>query len=265
MNIVITGGSRGFGYAMTKKFLELGDSVVICSRSKERVNATIKELKDINPENNIFGMVCDVTNYDLVEKFGEFAVEKLSSVDLWINNAGTTTSGTKPFYELKPEKIEIVIQTNLLGSLYGCLVALKIMLKQGSGKIFNIEGLGSDNRVVPNQVAYIATKSAIPKITKALKLELKDKNVGVHSINPGMMVTDLVVENIKNEPMVLNIIAETPDKVANYLVPKMRKIKGKGKRLKFTKGWKIFLKFLTAWRCKDRFMDKDGNCLIDYK
>ena len=78
-----------------------------------------------------------------------------------------------------------------------------------------------------------------------------------------MMVTELITKNLTQEPKIINILAETPRTVADYVVPKMRKIKGNGKKIKFLKGWKVGFKFMTAWRYKDRFMDKNGKLLID--
>ncbi|NVM02189.1 MAG: SDR family oxidoreductase [Candidatus Helarchaeota archaeon] len=261
-NVIITGSTKGFGFALARKFLEFKDSVIISSRNKERVENSVSKLKNLFPDGQVLGTTCDVTKLEDVKALGQFAIENLESIDIWINNAGIT-SDYLPLVELTEKNVKSVIETNLLGTLYGCQVALKIMLRQNSGKIFNIEGLGSDKYVIANLLPYITSKAAIPNLTKALKLEIKGTKVQVHNISPGMMVTELVVKNLTQEPKIINILAETPKTVADYMVPKMRKIKGNGKKIKFLKGWKVAFKFMTAWRYKDRFMDKNGNLLID--
>ncbi|NVM29519.1 MAG: SDR family oxidoreductase [Candidatus Helarchaeota archaeon] len=262
-NVVITGSTKGFGFSLARKFLELGDSVVISSRDDARVKKALAKLKDLFPDGKVYGMTCDVRAKENVEALGQFAMEKLGSIDIWVNNAGISAKNT-PLVDLSEADIRSVIDTNVMGAIFGCQVALKIMLKQKSGRIFNLEGMGSSEKhIIADQVPYIISKAVMPKLTKSLKLELKDTGVAVHSINPGMMVTNLVVKNIGNEPKIFNILAETPKTVADYLVPKMRDVKGKGKKLKFIKGWKVALKFMTAWRYRDRFMDKDGNLLIE--
>ena len=252
-NVVITGSTRGFGAALARKFLELGDSVVISSSNDERVKKALAKLKDLFPDGKVYGMTCDIRAKENVKALGQFATENLGSIDIWVNNAGISAKNT-PLADLSEDDIRNVIDTNVMGTIWGCQVALLNMLKQNSGRRFHLEGMGSSEKhIIADQVPYIITKAVMPKLTKTLKLELKDTGVTVHSINPGMMVTNLVVKNIGDEPKIFNILAETPKTVADDLVPKMRDVKGNGKQLKF----------MTAWRYKDRFMDKDGNLLIE--
>lgn len=262
-NIVITGSTKGFGLALTKKFLEFGDSVAICSRNEERVNSALKKLKQTYPDSSIYGSTCDVSIKESIETFGQFALENLGSIDIWINNAGVSSSGDKPLVDTSEETIRNIINTNLIGSLFGCQVAIKIMLMQKHGKIFNLEGLGANGRAVPNVIPYISTKAAIPIVTKTLTKELKNSNILINNIHPGMMVTDLIVKGMSIEPKLINILAELPITVAEKMVPIMKNIRKTGKRINFTKGSKIFIRFMTSWRFKNKFMDKKGNLLVE--
>ncbi|MFX1381935.1 MAG: SDR family oxidoreductase [Promethearchaeota archaeon] len=262
-NIVITGSTKGFGLALAKIFLKFGDSVVICSRNEDRVDKALKNLKQLYSNDSVYGVKCDITQKENVENLGQFALENLGSIDIWINNAGISSAGDKPLVDTSEENIRTIINTNLIGTLFGCQVALGIMLKQKFGKIFNLEGLGSDGRVVPNVIPYISTKAAIPMVTKTLTKELKNSNILVNNIHPGMMVTDLILKGMSSESKLINILAELPITVAQKMVPIMKNIKKTGKRIKFSKGSKIFIRFMTSWRFKNRFMDKNGNLLIE--
>ena len=263
-NVVITGASKGFGRALANEFLKLGDSVVICSRNTDRVNDTVNKLKEKYPSGIIFGTVCDVTQYQNVLNLAEFAEKNLGSIDIWINNAGINGSVVKPLVDINEDIIRSVVETNLIGTLFGTQVALKRMLKQNSGKIVNLEGLGSDKMVIENLCPYISTKAAIPKIRKTVSKELKGMNVGIHSISPGMMITDLIGKETNPEAAkIMNILGETPEVVAEIVVPKIKKIKGSGKKISFLTGMKAMGRFMTARKRKNRFYDENGKCLIE--
>ena len=87
-------------------------------------------------------MTCDVTDYEQVQALWDAAVARFGQVDIWINNAGIANTLT-PFWELPPSLMQSVVQTNILGSMYGTSVALRGMLKQGYGALYNMEGFGS--------------------------------------------------------------------------------------------------------------------------
>jgi len=162
---------------------------------------------------------------------------------------------------LETSQIKRVIETNIIGTLYCCRAVLKTMISQGSGHIFNMEGMGSDGRTYAKSLVYATSKSAIPMIQKTLLLETKGLPVGIHDLSPGMVLTDLL---LKDEPdlqtkKVYNILAERPETVADYLVPKIRQIKGTGKKIKFLSGPKVMMRFLTAGKAKNKYFDEQGN------
>ena len=120
------------------------------------------------------------------------AVQGLGSVDIWINNAGRDGM-QKLIHELPVEDYTQTVQTNLLGLLHCNRVAINGMLKQGSGKIFNMEGFGSDGNTMPRYAVYGGTKYALRYITKVLVKECKDTCVQMCYISPGMVVTDMLI------------------------------------------------------------------------
>lgn len=251
-NIVITGGTKGIGEALAIKFLEIGDNVIVTTRNAETAEKYF-ESKSIDLP-NLLVTTCDVTNFNDIEVLGKYALEKMGSIDIWINNAGTNGDIYDFLLEIPPDIIEQVISTNINGCIFGCQVALKIMKEQGYGHIFNMNGLGSNGRVQEKLLTYGLSKSALPYLAKAISKEYKDTNVGVHNLSPGMVITDLVTKHInKDNYNIFNILCESPKTVAEYLVPRMKKVKGTNKTISFTSGLKMMFKFVTAWKYKDKF------------
>ena len=266
MNVIITGSRKGIGLAMAEEFLKGNDRVIISSRSGELINKLVDELSDVYGKDKIFGFQCDVTNAKECEALAEFGKEKFSKLDVWINNAGTNAYELNNLVDFSIEGIKTIVDTNLLGTLYGCRAALKVMIPQKHGHIFNMEGMGSNGMTSPKIAPYGASKAGIPQLTKTLVKELKaDKiKVGIHRLSPGIVLTDLTLKEITPESAkVFNILAETTDTVVKYLVPRIRKIKGTGKVIAILTGRKASGRFMTAWRFKNRFFDKEGNLIKD--
>lgn len=121
-----------------------------------------------------------------------------------------------------------IVNTNLLGSMLCTRHAINLMKKQNSGgHVFNTEGAGSDFSTTPNYAAYGATKAAITQLTNSLQCESKECKpiVGVHTIQPGMVLTNLLLDGatLKNK-QAFNILCEQPETVAAFLVPRMRTV-----------------------------------------
>ncbi|MHA1217549.1 MAG: SDR family NAD(P)-dependent oxidoreductase [Candidatus Heimdallarchaeaceae archaeon] len=262
MKIVITGSSRGIGFALAKKFAEYGDQIIISSRKQEAVDIAVNKIRSFNPDTEVYGTVCDVTKIEDVKALVKFSDEKISGIDIWINNAGINGSFYGKLTDWKNESIEHVIQTNLFGTFNGCTAAIEYMVKQGHGKVFNLAGMGSNGMASPNLAVYGATKASIPQLTKSLARELKDTNVIINYLSPGIVITDFITSNVPKEAVpIFNILAERPDKVAKYLVRKMRKFNKSNKNINFANSVKVFWKFMTASFRKNRFFDQEGNLI----
>ncbi|MFW9928600.1 MAG: SDR family oxidoreductase [Candidatus Thorarchaeota archaeon] len=260
MKTVITGSTSGIGLSLSKKFLELGDDVVISSRNITKVNEIVTELLKEFPERQIYGITCDVTKYSDIANLADKSKEIFGRIDYWINNAGTTGFEHKPLTETSDDVIDLVIKTNLYGTLIGCKEALRVMLPQKNGSIFNMAGLGSNGRLAPNLLTYATTKSAIPYLTKTLAKENENSGIGIHLLSPGMVLTDLLLKDSSTkERRIFNILAEEPRTVANFLVPRMKRITGNGKEIVYLTNKKAIMKFITSFRRKNRFFDSNGN------
>ncbi|XP_010667593.1 chlorophyll(ide) b reductase NOL, chloroplastic isoform X2 [Beta vulgaris subsp. vulgaris] len=229
-NVLITGSSKGIGYALAKEFLKAGDNVIICSRTGERVESAVQSLRAEFGD----GTKCDVRDGENVKNLVAFAQEKYKYIDIWINNAGSNAYSYKPLAEASDEDLIEVVTTNTLGLMICCREAIKMMLNQPrGGHIFNIDGAGSDGRPTPRFAAYGATKRSVVHLTKSLQAELQMqdvKNVVVHNLSPGMVTTDLLMSGAttKQAKFFINVLAEPAEVVAEYLVPNVRSMAGSG-------------------------------------
>ncbi|MBY9001931.1 MAG: SDR family oxidoreductase [Candidatus Heimdallarchaeota archaeon] len=263
MKVVITGSSKGIGLAYAKEFLEHGDEVVISSRRESAINEALEKIKQEIPGSNIYGTTCDVTNPEDIKELIKFSTSKLSNIDIWINNAGTNGYIYDKLVNVPDETIKQVVETNLLGTLYTCKQVIMFMEEQGYGHIFNLSGYGSNGKASNNLAVYGATKSSIPQLNKTLRTEIENKKIGVHSISPGMVMTDLLTHTTTPEAKnIFNILAELPEVVAAKLVPKIRKTKGTGKDISFLSTLGVLWRFMTAGRRKNKFYDEEGNLKI---
>ncbi|KAL2500746.1 putative chlorophyll(ide) b reductase NYC1 [Forsythia ovata] len=276
-NVVITGSTRGLGKALAREFLLSGDRVVITSRSPESVDTTVKELEENLKQvviatglsskkklrhAKVMGITCDVSKPDDVQKLANFAVNKLGSIDIWVNNAGTN-KGFRPLLQFTDDDIQQIVSTNLVGSILCTREAMQIMNTQNKGgHIFNMDGAGSGGSSTPLTAVYGSTKCGLRQLQSSLLKECRRSKVGVHTASPGMVLTDLLLSgsSVKNKQM-FNIICELPETVARTLVPRMRIIKGSGKAINYLTPPRILLALVTAWVRRGRWFDDKGRAL----
>jgi chlorophyll(ide) b reductase len=257
MNIVITGSTKGLGKALAIEFLKQGDNVVISSRTKERVDSVVEELQKKFMDRKIIGFKVDVGNPDEIAALAKYALDQLSSIDIWINNAGSVPKRKTDFIDLSTDDIKSVLNANVYGTIWGTREALRIMVKQGYGHIFNMEGMGSRGRSAPKNSIYGYSKNPIPYLTKTLQTEIKGTGVGVHNLSPGMMTTDLLLNELEPDHRnIINILADPPDIIAKFLVEKARNVTGSGKNISYLTLPKIIWRFVTSFRRKNRLIDE---------
>jgi len=198
-NIVITGSTSGIGYGLADSFLKLGCKVAISSRTKENVNETVRNLTNKYGASNIFGFQCAVQEPAQVQALWDEAKRQFGIIDIWINNAGVAHPQTR-VGDYSSEQIDEVIDTNIKGTINGSVVALNGMQEQGFGSIYNMEGLGSDGRVVAGMALYGLSKSAVGYFTKALAKETKGTAIIVGGLSPGMIATRLITGQYEGKP-----------------------------------------------------------------
>ncbi len=249
--VVITGSTRGIGYGLAKAFLSLGCSVTVSGRGEEAVEKAVAGLRSEYEAERIFGQSCDVTIFDQVQALWNQSVEKFGKIDIWINNAGQ--SGNQGMvWELSAEGARIPIKTNILGTIYGSQIAVRGMLAQGNGAIYNMEGMGSDGRKHAGLTLYGTSKYAVHYFTESLALEVKGTPVIMGALRPGMVATDLITDHYKNRPeewqrvrKIFNIIADSVENVSPWLARRILANQKNGALLVYSSMWKLLWRFVS--------------------
>jgi short-subunit dehydrogenase len=260
MNVVITGSTQGIGLGLARQFLQRGHNVMISSRRGQVVDQVAAELRLDWPECTVGAQVCDVASYAQIQSLWDASVVQLGSVDIWVNNAGTE-AGASMFWMQDQESIAATINTNLTGMMYCNQIAIKGMYKQGGGKIFNMEGFGSNGMVRPAVSVYGTTKCALRHFTKSMAFELKGSPVKVCYLSPGIVITDLLVPSPdergpgwEESKKILNLLADTVDTVTPFLVDGMLNVTEGGEAVRWLTPRKIIGRKLKSYfRKRDVF------------
>ncbi|MEE8355842.1 MAG: SDR family oxidoreductase [Anaerolineales bacterium] len=261
--IVITGSTRGIGFGLAENFLKLGQQVVISGRSQESVNQAVKNLSERFPAECMLGIPCDMRDFQRVELLWQSTLDHFGRVDIWINNAGISQSQVN-FWELEPGMITDLVDTNISGAMFGARVALAGFLGQGNGAFYNMEGLGSDGRRVEGLTLYGTSKSALHYLTKGLASEVKDTNIIVGAISPGMVLTDFILSRYEGQDpsewesarRIFNILADRVETVTPFLAEKILSNEKNDATIAWLTRGKAAWRFLTAaFTKRDLFTD----------
>ncbi|GBF95247.1 chlorophyll(ide) b reductase chloroplastic [Raphidocelis subcapitata] len=228
--VLVTGSSKGVGRALAEEFLRAGDSVVLCARNADAVAAAVEQLGSAYGADRVAGRACNVARAGEVRELAAFAQERFGRIDMWINNAGTNAYKYGPLTESDEDDLSAIVETNVLGVMLCCKEAINVMRAQPrGGHVLNMDGAGADGGATPRFAAYGATKRGLQQLSKSLEAELKlldIKNVGVHNLSPGMVTTELLMSGADNKAskFFINCLAEEPEEVARFLVPRVRRI-----------------------------------------
>lgn len=220
---VITGGTRGLGLCIARAMVREGAAVVVASRSASSVEAAVAELRAAGARAE--GLACDVADMAEVEALAACAVRAFGGIDIWVNNAALSAP-YGPTASVPAHLWKEAVQTNVLGTYHGSVVALRHFLPRGAGKLINIVGRG-DTSPAPFQTAYGSSKALIRNFTLAMAREYKQSGIGIFSYNPGLMLTDLVgtpaavagyEEKVKVLGVVLKLLATHPEEPAEKVL-----------------------------------------------
>ncbi|MBD5394975.1 MAG: SDR family oxidoreductase [Lachnospiraceae bacterium] len=202
---MITGGTRGIGYAIVKVFLQNGASVALCGSRQETVDKALEKLKSEDPDYKVIGLCPDLQSPEEVDKAIATVKETFGSFDIIVNNAGV--SARDKLYEYKPEDFAKTMNLNV-NAVFNCAqAAAKVMKEQGGGVILNTSSMVSIYGQ-PSGVAYPASKFAVNGLTKSLARELGKDNIRVNAVAPGITKTDMVAA--LPEEMIKPLIATVP-------------------------------------------------------
>lgn len=213
---VITGGTRGIGFATAKKFLENEAKIVLLGSKQETVEKAIKELKQINSSYEVIGFYPNLSSKEEMNEVFKKVKEIYCRIDILINNAGISSkTKIEDYSEEEYDKI-----TNLnIKSVFNCSKQIIPYLKETKGVILNTSSMVSIYGQ-PSGVMYPTTKFAVNGITKSLARELAPQGIRVNAVAPGIINTDMVAKLPKEmiEPLIKTIpfgrIGE-PEDIAN--------------------------------------------------
>ncbi len=217
---VITGGSRGIGFATVKAFLAEGATVVLCASRKETAEAAMAQLLEADKNVKAEAIYPDLTSYADVKAAFDKVIEKYGKIDILVNNAGV--SNATPLAKYTEEEFEKVMDLNVK-AVYNCSRAVvDNMTENKSGVILNTSSMVSITGQ-PSGVAYPTSKFAVNGFTLSLARELGPRGIRVNAVAPGIIETDMMKAVPKEviEPMKARIpLARLgqPEDIANAFV-----------------------------------------------
>lgn len=217
---IVTGGSRGIGYATVEAFLKEGAKVVLCASRQETADHAVSELKETYADAAVEGIFPNLSGYGAVKDAFDSVAEKYGKIDILVNNAGVSDS--TPFQEYTEETFEKVMDLNIKG-VYNCSrAASEHMIAAGSGVILNTSSMVSLYGQ-PAGIAYPTSKFAVNGFTLSLARELGPKGIRVNAVAPGITYTDMMrsVPREVIDPMIAQIPLRRmgqPEDIANAFV-----------------------------------------------
>jgi len=217
---MITGGSRGIGYATAEAFLREGAVVMITASSQEHAEKAAARLQEKYPQRTVAGISPDLSSLASVRTAFRQAAERYGCVDILVNNAGVADS--TPFVEYTEEDFDRVMDLNVKGVFNAARAASECMVARGKGVILNTSSMvGIYGQ--PSGIAYPASKFAVNGLTVSLARELGPKGIRVNAVAPGITETDMMkaVPREVIEPMIAQIPLRRvgqPEDIANAFV-----------------------------------------------
>ena len=181
---VVTGGTKGIGFAIAESLARDGVCVFICGRNASDVEAAVRRL---SPSGKAAGVDCDVREESQVRAMLTDCERIFGGVDILVNNAGIGVFG-KTVEEMTGSEFRQTLETNLFGVFYACHHAIPLIKKRGGGYIINISSLAGQNPH-PRMAAYNASKFGLNGFSEALMQEVRHDNIKVSYICPGSVNT----------------------------------------------------------------------------
>lgn len=252
-NIVITGSTRGIGYALAEQFLKRGCQIVVSGHSGESTSKALNQLQKDHPGCTIIGIPCDVKNYEQIQALWDQSIAELGYIDIWINNAGISNEQNPP-WEIPTEEIRDVLTTNLFGEIYGTKIAMQGFIKQGFGALYNVEGFGANGKTnnVMGLSIYGTSKAGLHFFNQYLAKEAETTGIITGALQPGMVLTDLITQRYTDKPeewkrvkRIFKVIAAPVEEVSAWMAEKILHNTKNGVYLKYSNIFRMFKRLIS--------------------
>ncbi len=186
---IVTGGTRGIGFAIVKAFLDHGAKVALCGSREATATTAVEKLKAENSAYEVMGIWPDMSDPESIATEFAKVYETFGKIDILGNNAGV--SARESLYEYDPAAFDKTMALNVNAVFYCCKAVAPYMRKAGSGAIINTSSMVSIYGQ-PSGCAYPASKFAVNGLTKSLARELASDGIRVNAVAPGITHTDMV-------------------------------------------------------------------------
>ena len=224
---VITGAGGGVGSALARQLAELGCHLALVDIAEQPLSELAAALGDSDV--NISTHVVDITSEPQMAALPGAVLERHGKVNILVNNAGITYQ--KSFATHTLEDWDKIIGINLWGVIYGCHHFLEALQSSGEAHIVNLSSMSAFVGL-PGQTSYCATKAAVRLLSESMSAELAEHNIGVTSVHPGAIKTDMIQATLKNSDDIsaaqrnyelAQKIGVTPEHVAQRIIQAIRK------------------------------------------
>lgn len=202
---IVTGGSRGIGFAIASCYAAAGAQVVIANRKAPEGEAAAERIRADGGK--AVAVPLDVTNPDSVRAMADETAERFGQIDILVNNAGRAV--VKSVLDHRLEDWEKVMNTNLRGPFLCSQAVVPYMIKQGKGKIINTASTASVCGF-PNRVSYVVSKAGVLALTKALAVEWAPYKINVNAIAPSFTATEFTRAYFEDENNLKEALQRTP-------------------------------------------------------
>ncbi len=226
--IVITGSTRGIGFGLAREFLKLGHNVVLNGTNKSSIDRALRQLQGY--ESQLLGVAGSVTEDKTIDALINQTQNRFGSIHIWINNAGIPHPYQSTWH-LSQKNIQESFDVNVLGLIQCTIRVYHAMKVQGFGKIFNMEGMGSDGRSTDKLTIYGTTKRAVNYFSKAISKEAERDGgtVQIGILSPGIVITDFLKQSLeagspeeqKQARKIFNILGDKVETVTPVLAKRV--------------------------------------------
>ncbi len=202
---LVTGASRGIGFAIARRLGQMGARVSICGRNQAKLDRSASSLRDEGIET--LAVQADVARGDQISALVQKTRQELGPIDILVNNAGTGVFG--PFHEFGESDWNAVMDTNLKSVFLVCRAVAPEMIRRQTGHIINISSLAGKNTFA-NGAIYCASKWGLMGLSGSMAEDLRGYGIRVSAICPGSVATEFPGQGGKTASKILQ-----PDDVAH--------------------------------------------------